>query len=263
MGFHSQDNLKYGDASIKKALASGQITPDDADLIRAYAAQYQAERHVSNLRVLKSIFEVVTWRRFIRSSYRYVNHRRIHSALNELNTANNTRGTPYKQNTKHDYVKALKWFLQWMISEGHSKIAIDKIDKIKVPSVDSCTTTPDGLLQEDDILAMVTQARTSGIRPSSLSCMNPAAASVNWPASNGKISSSTMTALSASRSPIQKPGNFVTPCSAHPLNTSQGGGTIPPALPTMKNLFSYPRTANPWNTGHCRRLSAGPRRKQA
>ncbi len=160
MGFHSQDNLKYGDASIKKALASGQITPDDADLIRAYAAQYQAERHVSNLRVLKSIFEVVAWRRFIKSSYRYVTITEIHSALNELNTANNTRGTPYKQNTKHDYVKALKWFLQWMISEGHSKIAIDKIDKIKVPSVDSCTTTPDGLLQEDDILAMVTQART-------------------------------------------------------------------------------------------------------
>ena len=67
MGFHSQDNLKYGDASIDKALAAGQITPDDADLIRAYAAEYQATRHVSNLRVLKSIFELVNWRRFIRT----------------------------------------------------------------------------------------------------------------------------------------------------------------------------------------------------
>ena len=160
MGFHSQDNLKYGDASIKKALASGQITHDDADLIRAYAAQYQAERHVSNLRVLKSIFELVNWRRFIKSPYREVTITQIHAALNELNTANNLRGTPFKQNTKHDYVKGLKWFLQWMISEGHSSLSKEKIDKIKVPSVDSCTTTPDGLLQEDDILAMVTQART-------------------------------------------------------------------------------------------------------
>jgi integrase/recombinase XerD len=160
MGFHSQDNLKYGDASIEKALASGQITPDDADLIRAYALEYQAERHVSNLRVLKSIFEIVNWRRFIKSSYRGVTISQIHAALNQLNTANTLRGKPFKENTKHDYVKGLKWFLQWMINEGHSKLSKDKIAKIKVPPVDSCTTTPDSILQEDDILAMVSQART-------------------------------------------------------------------------------------------------------
>ena len=67
MGFHSQDDLKYGEASINKGLASGQITQDDADLIRAYASEYQATRNVSNLRVLKSIFELVNWRRFIKS----------------------------------------------------------------------------------------------------------------------------------------------------------------------------------------------------
>jgi site-specific recombinase XerD len=160
MGFHSQDNLKYGEASINKALASRKITRDDANLIREYATEYQATRHVSNLRVLKSIFEMVNWRRFIQSPYREVTITQIHKALNDLNTANTLRGKPFKENTKHDYVKGLKWFLHWMISEGHSKLLKEKIDKIKVPPVDSCTTTPDGLLQEDDILAMVTQART-------------------------------------------------------------------------------------------------------
>ncbi len=160
MGFHSQDNLKYGDASIDKALAAGQITPDDADLIRAYAAEYQATRHVSNLRVLKSIFELVNWRRFIRTPYREVTITEIHAALNLLNTVNNLRGKPFKQNTKHDYVKGLKCFLHWMIEEGHSKLSKDKVDKIKVPAVDTCTTSPDAILQEDDILAMVSQART-------------------------------------------------------------------------------------------------------
>jgi integrase/recombinase XerD len=160
MGFHSQDDLKYGDNSINNALASGQITQDDADLIRAYASEYQATRHVSNLRILKSIFELVNWRRFIKSPYREVTITQIHSALNELSTANSSRGKPFKDNTKHDYVKGLKWFLQWMIGEGHSKLSKDKIDKIRVPPVDSCTTTPDGILQEDDILVMVTQART-------------------------------------------------------------------------------------------------------
>jgi integrase/recombinase XerD len=160
MGFHSQDDLKYGDNSINKALASGQITDDDAVLIREYVAEYQATRHVSNLRVLKSIFEIVNWRRFIKSPYREVTIAQIHAALNELNTANTTRGKSFKQNTKHDYVKGLKWFLQWMISEGHSKLSKEKIDKIKVPAVDSCTTSADGILQEDDILGMVTQART-------------------------------------------------------------------------------------------------------
>jgi site-specific recombinase XerD len=160
MGFHSQDNLKYGEASIKKALSSGQITHDDADLIRAYAAQYQAERHISNLRVVKSIFELVNWRRFIKSPYREVTISQIHAALNALKTANTLRGTPFKENTKHDYVKGLRWFLQWMISEGHSSLSKVKIDKIKVPPVDTCTTTLDSILQEDEILAMVTQART-------------------------------------------------------------------------------------------------------
>lgn len=160
MGFHSQDDLKYGDASINKALESGQITSDDAELIRAYAAEYQATRHVSNLRVLKSIFELVNWRRFIKVPYREVTITQIHAALNELNTANNLRGKPYKQNTKHDYVKGLKWFLHWMITEGYSHLSKEKVDKIKIPAVDSCTTTPDGILQEDDILAMVSQTRT-------------------------------------------------------------------------------------------------------
>ncbi len=47
-----------------------------------------------------------------------------------------------------------------MISEGHSKLSKEKVDKIKVLSVDSCTTTPDGILQEEDILAMVSNVRT-------------------------------------------------------------------------------------------------------
>ena len=47
-----------------------------------------------------------------------------------------------------------------MIEEGHSKLSKDKVDKIKVPAVDTCTTSPDAILQEDDILAMVSQART-------------------------------------------------------------------------------------------------------
>jgi site-specific recombinase XerD len=160
MGFHSQDDLKYGESSINKALDLGQITQDDADLIRAYVSEYQATRHVSNLRVLKSIFELVNWRRFIKSPYREATISQIHAALNELNTANTVRGKPFKQNTKHDYVKGLRWFLQWMIAEGHSKLSKEKIEKIKVPAVDTCTTTPDGLLQEDDVLAIVSQART-------------------------------------------------------------------------------------------------------
>jgi site-specific recombinase XerD len=160
MGFHSHDNLIYIESSINRALDSGQITKDDEQLIRAYAAAYQATRHVSNLRILKSVFELVNWRRFIKSPYREVTLTQIHAALNELQTADSLRGKPFKENTKHDYVKGLKWFLHWLIDEGYSKLSKEKIDKIKTPSVDSCTTTPDGLLQEDDILAMVSTART-------------------------------------------------------------------------------------------------------
>ena len=262
MGFHSQDNLKYGDASIDKALAAGQITPDDADLIRAYAAEYQATRHVSNLRVLKSIFELVNWRRFIRTLYREVTITEIHAALNLLNTVNNLRGKPFKQNTKHDYVKGLKCFLHWMIEEGHSKLSKDKVDKIKVPAVDTCTTSPDAILQEDDILAMVSQART--FRDKALlfvlyesGCRIGELARIKW--KDVVFNDDSTVGLTITDTKTRKIRHALLGASVEYLANWRNNY---PGTRTLTTSFLSPPTVSQWNTAHSPRSSAGPQRRQ-
>jgi hypothetical protein len=67
--FHPQVQLRYGENSINRVLGRGMITQEDADLIHACIAEYQASRHVSGGRVLKVMYEPVNWRRFIRVPY--------------------------------------------------------------------------------------------------------------------------------------------------------------------------------------------------
>ena len=56
----------YPDCSIQKALESGQITNQDADLIREYVADSQISRNIGGKRAQKIVFVLVGLRRFIR-----------------------------------------------------------------------------------------------------------------------------------------------------------------------------------------------------
>ena len=55
----------YPDRSIQKALESGQITKQDADLIREYVADSQTSRNIGGKRAQKIVFVLVGLRRFI------------------------------------------------------------------------------------------------------------------------------------------------------------------------------------------------------
>ena len=70
MMFYRNVQEKYRENSIRKAIEAGQITDDDARLIRSYVAEYQAVRHVKEHRVQKTLFDLIQWRRFIRCEYR-------------------------------------------------------------------------------------------------------------------------------------------------------------------------------------------------
>jgi len=55
--------------SISKALQCGQIVDQDAALIREYISEYQATKHVKDHRALKTTYDLVNWRRFIKKPY--------------------------------------------------------------------------------------------------------------------------------------------------------------------------------------------------
>ncbi len=58
--FHTNKTL-YADKYLDERLNSGQITSDDALLIRTYLAERKASRHLSIGRVNKIIFTLFRW----------------------------------------------------------------------------------------------------------------------------------------------------------------------------------------------------------
>ncbi len=67
----------------------------------------------------------------------------------------NLIGKSFEQNTKHDYVKALRQFLLWMVETGRSGIPPDQVKRIRIPTRKFETTMPDALLTEDEVLQLV------------------------------------------------------------------------------------------------------------
>jgi integrase/recombinase XerD len=79
----------------------------------------------------------------------------VYSAINVMQAAKSIRGPPLKQNTKHDYVVAIRQFLLWLIENGHSSIPREKVREIRIPQKDMTTTTPDQILTPDEIKAII------------------------------------------------------------------------------------------------------------
>ena len=51
--------------AFRKALFEGRLTDDDRRLIEGYVSEYQALRHINTHRVLKTVYDLISWRRFI------------------------------------------------------------------------------------------------------------------------------------------------------------------------------------------------------
>lgn len=159
--FYPSVSIDKGLRSIKRAVETGQITPDDARLIREYVAEYQAVRHVKEHRVMKTLYDLVNWRRFIRKPYRSCTAADIFEGVGAMMGGVSLSGREFRPNTKHDYVKALRGFLLWMIGGGHSGIPESEVLKIRVPPRDFDTTLAKDLLTEDEILQLINATRSS------------------------------------------------------------------------------------------------------
>ncbi|HQJ87957.1 MAG TPA: site-specific integrase [Methanoregulaceae archaeon] len=137
--------------AFRKALFEDRLTEDDRRLIEEYVSEYQALRHINTHRVLKTIYDLISWRRFIPRPFREMTAGDLYAGLNAMQAGTSARGTPYKQNTKHDYIKALKSFVLWLIDNGYSTVNREKVKAIHIPHVDHATTAPDGLLTAEEI----------------------------------------------------------------------------------------------------------------
>ena len=159
---------------MQRALESGRITSEDFGLISDFICELRSNNHIGSSRVNKLTQSLVNWRRFI-GPYSENTIRDIHRGITTFSTATYQRSSPhwkgvpkplgkehpYKQNTRHDYVKFLKRFYLWLIEQGYSKITLSEIKKIQPPSWDPMTKNNDDLLTEKEILAMIRSCQSS------------------------------------------------------------------------------------------------------
>ena len=151
--------------SLAGGLKRGQITQDDADLIRQFTNERVARAGISAARAKKITSVLVSLRRYILVPYRDVKMSDIDAALTTLKNTNHTvpntvsKPKPYSQNTKSDVITILKSFLLWMIAKKLIKISIDDVNEIRAPAVNTETTRPEDLLTRDEILALIEVAK--------------------------------------------------------------------------------------------------------
>lgn len=149
----------YPDRSIQKALESGQITKQDADLIREYVADSQTVRNVGGKRSQKIVFVLVGLRRFI-GPFTENSIADLYSGVAKVKGGTSQRGTPFANQTICDYLGMMKTFYRWLIEEGYVAIPEKKLDKIHVPKRMTRKTAND-LLTVSEITQMLDACRTS------------------------------------------------------------------------------------------------------
>ncbi len=130
--YFSSIRSEYANNSITSALDNNIITHDDADLIREFLAERRTAANISQGRVNKITFTLVSWRRFL-GPYRTLSIAGVYSGIEALKKGKSTRGQPFKPNTIADHVIILKQFLLWLVEEQYSTLPEKKVSRIKNP----------------------------------------------------------------------------------------------------------------------------------
>jgi site-specific recombinase XerD len=157
--FHSI-KAASGEESLSKALISGQITEDDAQLIRMFVSRCSIVDDIKLKRQLKLTYTLVNWRRFIQP-FRNLTIYDLYEAVKQIKNGTTKEGKPFAVHTIADHVAILKQFYRWLIEEEISTIPAAKLNSIKVPSRKGATTrTPDDLLSPEEIKALMASAET-------------------------------------------------------------------------------------------------------
>jgi integrase len=144
----------YIPARLEKGLATGKITQDDHDLIRAFVAERQNTKCIAVSTALNFTIFLIRWRDFLKCPYREATLTDVHEAISaSLND--------FKRNTRRNMITSLKVFLIWMGAQGYTSIPRDKIEEIGTPPIDRMTVQSSDLLTAEDIEKMIAACRNS------------------------------------------------------------------------------------------------------
>jgi len=147
---------KYGfEASLKKSINSGLITPMEDKIIREYLAEKAARDHITESRKNKITTTLVNFRRFLKIEYQKATAAEVFAGINDLTNGKNINNKAFKQNTLWSYIRILKPFLLWLIESGYSDIKPQKIQLIKAPAIDTDTSTPEDILTPEEIKSLI------------------------------------------------------------------------------------------------------------
>lgn len=152
-----EQHKKYGEKGISNRIVAGDMTDEDADLIRDFVNNLRATSNIGESRAYKITNALSNVTRFIKTPFMDNSLRDIQAAVSaikrgeKLPAANGNNRGRLSQDTQRDYIMFLKRLYLWAIEEGICQLPADKIQKIKPPAQKMMTKTADELFSEEDI----------------------------------------------------------------------------------------------------------------
>lgn len=150
----------YMDRSIEKSLAEGVSTKKDISLIREFVNERRAAAGISLSRSNKITYTLVGWLRFL-PSYENLTIGDVYSGIEAMNNGLNSKGTPFMQNTRHDWVLILKQFLRWLIENEYTQLPEKKVRRIKIPNANPMTKTAASMLTKEEVKLLIATCNRS------------------------------------------------------------------------------------------------------
>ena len=141
---------EFADKSIENGLKKGWITQNDIALIREFVTEKKVSGCIGLSRVNKITYTLVHWRRFL-PEFSGMTISDVYNGIEALKNGNTTKGTPFAQNTKHDFVRILKQFLVWLVENELTSLPEKKVMRIKVPPDNPMTKTASQMITPEEI----------------------------------------------------------------------------------------------------------------
>lgn len=161
MTFHYSDeqNIRYANTILSRALTDHTITDEDAELINDYITDINGKKSLSSQRVYKYNYILITWRRFI-GPYHDQTIRDIYRAKDQM-----IRTSGFKPDTQRDFVGFLRRFYRWMIDEERTDKMGEKdlrrLDEIELPKANKMKITAEMLLTADEVEKLLRAGKDS------------------------------------------------------------------------------------------------------
>jgi len=146
--------------SVEKALSKGVATKKDISLINEFVNERRAAAGISLSRTNKITYTLIGWRRFM-SSYPELTIGDVYAGIEARNNGLNSKGTPFMQNTRHDWILILKQFLNWLIENEYAQLPEKKIRRIKIPNANPMTKTAASLLTQEEVKLLIATCNRS------------------------------------------------------------------------------------------------------